>query len=236
MAFDCSVTDRQAHGGLQEQVNTNSLLDSAWLRHVDDGFSSPEAVDLLKLGLGSEIDSIVLQQIRSASGLYQALLQSSRGLDEVKVLQMFISVMRMDSMGRNLVQNMSLYKIPGPKPLKDDEMSDKFRLNHHLLQICTKVKGTSNEDQLIAQLSLHLPNRGKRNFVSLAQIFIEMTSGSNPLLSPSNIRESCLVRILQDLGNGAHVLPYINDFLKSMGESSVETAAGTPTEAGEINH
>ena len=126
MAFDCSVTDRQAHGGLQEQVNTNSLLDSAWLRHVDDGFSSPEAVDLLKLGLGSEIDSIVLQQIRSASGLYQALLQSSRGLDEVKVLQMFISVMRMDSMGRNLVQNMSLYKIPGPKPLKDDEMSDKI--------------------------------------------------------------------------------------------------------------
>ena len=228
MAFDCCAADRQ--NDFQERQVSNYLLDSAWLRHVDDGFSSPEAVDLLKLGLGSEIDSKVLQQVRSASGLYQALFQNNKELNEEKVLQMFISVMNKDSMGRNLVQKMSLYNIPCPKSLKNDEMSDKFRLNHLLLQICTKVKGTNNENHLIVQLSLHLPNpAGKRNFASLAQIFIEMTSGPNPLLSPSNIRESCLVRVLQDQGKS--ILPYINDFLRSIGESPVQT---TPAEAGEI--
>lgn len=226
MAFGCS---RQSHSSFQEQIS-NTLLDSTWLRHVNDRFSSPEALELLKLGLGSEIDSKVLQQAKCASSLYQALLQNKKELSEEKVLQMFISVIRKDSMGRNLVQKMSLYKIPCPKPLMHDEMSCKFRLHHLLLEICTKVKGTNDESNLRVQLSQHLPNPGKRNIVSLAQVFIEMTNGPNPLLSPTNIRESCLVRVLQDQGKS--ILPYVNDFLRSMGEFPVET---TPAEAGEIN-
>ena len=221
----CSVSGH--HSSCQEQVANSSL--GSWLQHVDDGCSSPEAVELLKLGLGGEIDLKMMQSVKTASGLYRALFQNKKELDEEKVLQLFTSVMRKDSMGRNLIQKMPLYKISCPKPLEDDEMSYDFRLRHALIQICTKIKGTNAEDNLRVQLSLHIPDPCKKKFVSLAQVFIEMTSGPNPLLSANNIRESCLVTVLQH--QGKIVLPYINDFLKSMGESPVES---TPVEAGEI--
>lgn len=167
--------------GCRERIPNPSL--GSWLQVVDEKWTSnlisAERVELLLLGLGSEIDSLtMLQQVKTASEVYRALLQHRKELDEEKVLQIFTSVIRSDMMGENLIQHLSRYEISCPKRLEKDEMSDDFKLHHLLLQICIKVKGKNIEEFLVLNLSRNVPTHGQ--FPSLAQIFIKMTSGPNP--------------------------------------------------------
>lgn len=202
--------------GRRKRIPNPSL--GSWLQHVDEKWSSNsvERLELLILGLGSEIDSLkTLQQVKTASEIYRALLQRKKELDEEKVLQMFTSVMRNDLMGENLVQQLSRYEISCPKPLEKDEMSDDFKLHHLLLQICINVKGTNIEEFLILSLSRNIRSHGK--FTSLAQIFMKMTGGPNPHLNWSNIKDNYLVQLLQN--QGASVIRLVDKFLRSMGES-----------------
>ena len=208
-------------------------LHCSWLQHVDDR-CSPEEVELLELGLGGEIDSTMLPQVKTASGLYHALLQHKKELEDEKVLQMFTSVMRNDLRWENLVQHLSRYELACPKPLEKDEMSDDFRLRLLLLQICIKVKGTKVEDFLGSNLSRHIPTRTctPGQFTSLAQVFIKMTSGPSPHLHWSNIRDNYLVQLLQNQAR-TNILRLVDEFLKNMGESPLEITP-VPEKEGKI--
>ena len=198
----------------------------SWLQHVDEKWSasnSVERLELLVLGLGSEIDSLkTLQQVSTASGIYLALLQDKKELNEEQVLQMFTSVMRSDLMGENLVQCLSRHEISCPKPLEKDKMSDEFKLHNLLLQICINVKGTSAEEFLMLNLSRNVCSHDGQ-FPSLARIFMKMTSGPNPQLRWSDIRNNCLIQILQNQG-ASNIIRLMNKSLRSMGESPLDIA------------
>ncbi len=201
-----------------------------WLNFVDKQLSD-EAVELLKLGLHSELMPFYseVQNLKRPSELYYFLLKRCMKHSESRTLKIFLHALRCLGHGlrgcyviKEAFGENSIYGITHPGPFYLKEESEDFRFFECLQKISTKARPALC-DQLIKMFCKPKFLKINRCQVkSLSQLFIELFQAN---LIAAN-KTDHLVDVLKRL-KAWTCLNILNDYHKSVGLPPIPLPPGT---------